>query len=122
LHRFKAVVRETKQTVAIKRIAIFDIMDSKSRKKTLREVPRYNFFIFEIDMNIDIRWFLQQPYTIFTSVPQVELLRNCSPHPHIIRYLDSFIDSNELYIVFEYVIAAQKRINAFQFYGLFLLF
>jgi hypothetical protein len=32
---------------------------------------------------------------------QVELLRNCQPHQHIIRYLDSFIDSNELYIVFE---------------------
>jgi hypothetical protein len=34
---------------------------------------------------------------------QVELLRNCAPHQHIIRYLDSFIDSNELYIVFESV-------------------
>lgn len=66
---YKAAVKGTRQTVAIKRIAIFDIMDSKSRKKTLREV---------------------------------ELLRNCQPHQHIIRYLDSFIDSNELYIVFEW--------------------
>ncbi len=35
---FKAVERGSKQTVAVKRISIFDIMDSKARKKTLREV------------------------------------------------------------------------------------
>lgn len=79
-------------------------MDSKSRKKTLREVLAV--------LRVHLQAMPHVVILIITALPppppspspsQVELLRNCAPHQHIIRYLDSFIDSNELYIVFESV-------------------
>jgi serine/threonine protein kinase len=77
---FKAVVKASRQTVAVKRIAIFDIMDGKARKKTLREV--------DLLRNCQVRARL---------LPAVLFCDNHQPHRNIIRYLDSFIDSNELY-------------------------
>lgn len=55
--------------VALKKIQIFDMLDTKARERCLREV---------------------------------NLLQSLPPHTCIIQYLDSFIDNNELYIVFEW--------------------
>ena len=65
----RAVRKTNQQRVALKKVQIFDMMDSKARDRCLKEV---------------------------------HLLRTLPKHPCIITYLDSFIDSNELYIVFEW--------------------
>ena len=40
---------------------------------------------------------------------EVKLLQTLPPHPCIIRYIDAFIDSNELYIVFEWAAHGQRQ-------------
>jgi hypothetical protein len=56
------------ESFALKRIQIFDILDEKARKKTLKEV---------------------------------DLLKELPPHKHTITFIDSFLENNDLYIVFE---------------------
>lgn len=77
---FKATVRGSRQIVAVKRIAIFDIMDSKARKKTLREVKILCSRVFCVVGNSNCHH--------VNAFAQVDLLRQCAPHQHIIRYLD----------------------------------
>eukprot|EP00297_Palpitomonas_bilix_P004528 CAMPEP_0113878428 /NCGR_PEP_ID=MMETSP0780_2-20120614/6674_1 /TAXON_ID=652834 /ORGANISM="Palpitomonas bilix" /LENGTH=697 /DNA_ID=CAMNT_0000864891 /DNA_START=227 /DNA_END=2320 /DNA_ORIENTATION=+ /assembly_acc=CAM_ASM_000599 len=73
---FRAKRKSDGETVALKKIQIYDMMDSKSRKKTLREV---------------------------------QLLKSVAHHNHLIRYLDSFLENNDLYIIFEWAECGDLR-------------
>ncbi|TMW64234.1 hypothetical protein Poli38472_012856 [Pythium oligandrum] len=75
--KFSVVYKASRggQSVALKKISIFDLMDARAREKTLKEV---------------------------------RLVQSVS-HPHIIQYVDAFLDQKELYIAFEWAEAGDLK-------------
>jgi serine/threonine protein kinase len=72
---YKATRRADGEVVALKTLAIFDVMDARSREKCLREI--------KLVQSLD--------------------------HPHVIKFLDSFVDGSQLVLVFELAAAGDLK-------------
>ena len=72
---FKATRRSDGSSVALKQVAIFDVMDARSREKCLKEIR----------------------------------LVQTLEHPHIVQFLDGFLEGPSLVLVFEFCEAGDLK-------------
>ena len=72
---YKATRRADGEVVALKALAIFNVMDARSREKCLREI--------KLVQSLD--------------------------HPHVIKFLDGFVDGSQLVLVFELAAAGDLK-------------
>lgn len=101
---FKAKRRCDGQAVALKKIAIFDMMNLKAREKTLKEV---RLEVAPMGLHCG-KVGDELPKLFLFVVLQVRLVQSVS-HPNIIQYLDAFVQNNELYIAFEWAEAGDLK-------------
>ena len=97
---YRAKRKTDEKLVALKKIAIFDMMDEKARDKTLKEVLMSTRRHGSTSASVSCQ--------IYTVMYQVRLLQSLE-HPNIIRYLDAFIDNSELIIIFEWAEAGDLK-------------